>query len=63
MCHRISVRAANSAYPDQTAPKEQSDLGKHCLLRGSRVNIDLSKMEYAMQLAKLPSSHMQTAKA
>ena len=23
---------ANSAGPDQTAPKEQSDLGLHCLL-------------------------------
>ena len=24
---------ANSVDPDQTAPKEQSDLGLHCLLR------------------------------
>ena len=24
---------ANSADPDQTAPREQSDLGLHCLLR------------------------------
>ena len=26
-------RVANSGDPDQTAPKEQSDMGLHCLLR------------------------------
>ena len=29
----ISIVLANSADPDQTAPKEQYDLGLHCLLR------------------------------
>ena len=28
----ISWRMTNSAEPNQTAPKEQSDLGLHCLL-------------------------------
>ena len=30
---------ANSAVPDQTAPKEQSDQGLHCLLRPVCSNI------------------------
>ena len=32
-------RKANSEDPDQTAPKEQSDLGLHCLLICCRPNI------------------------
>ena len=28
----IAVRLANSADPDQTAPKKQSDQGPHCLV-------------------------------
>ena len=35
--------SANSADPDQTAPKEQSDLGLHCLLSISCPDI-LSKI-------------------
>ena len=32
--YKFSLKAelANSVDPDQTAPKEQSDLGLHCLL-------------------------------
>ena len=30
---------ANSVEPDQTAPKEQSGLGEHCLLRDVYVPI------------------------
>ena len=30
---------ANTVDPDQTAPKEQFDLGLHCLLRPTCLNI------------------------
>ena len=32
---KITLHMATSADPDQTAPKEQSDLGLHCLLSSS----------------------------
>ena len=35
----VTGRMANRADPDQTAPKEQSDLGLHCLLSHSCPNI------------------------
>ena len=38
-CQEAAGLMANSADPDQTAPKEQSDQGLHCLLRVYRSNI------------------------
>ena len=38
MCAKDAHGVANSVDPDQTAPKEQSDLGLHCLLRPNCFN-------------------------
>ena len=39
MCLNDAGGMENSADPDQTAPKEQSDLDLHCLLRPTCPNI------------------------
>ena len=60
MKHSTSCARENSADPDQTAPKEQSDLGLHCLPLLYKASFDrivgLVKVEMA-ELLQLDQFH------
>ena len=43
---KLYDRMANSVDPDQTSPKEQSDLDLHCLLRYYCPNILVTVVKY-----------------
>ena len=54
MCPKDIDGVANIVDPDQTAPKEQSDQGLHCLLRPVCLNIlTLYSMSYIVILPNI----------